>query len=149
MARSPSTHSCGIISLASFSDGTDSPVSDASCIFKFADSINRKSAGTIAPSSIRTISPTTSSLAGTILSSLWRKTLALGALICFNASRELSAFFSCTIPITALIITIVSMTIASVHSESTAEKTAAPIKISTMGSVIWLLIICQMVFFGF
>ena len=114
--RSPSTHSNGMVSLASFSNGTDSPVSDASCIFKLADSINRKSAGTMAPSSIRTMSPTTSSLAGTMLSSPWRKTLAFGALICFKASRELSAFFSCTIPITALIITIVRITLASVHS---------------------------------
>jgi len=46
---------------ANFSTGTDSPVKDASSIFKIKLSISLKSAGIISPVSSSTISPTTSS----------------------------------------------------------------------------------------
>ena len=47
---------------------------------------------------------------------------AVGALMLRSASREDCAFFSCTIPMTALTITITKITAASVHSCKIAEK---------------------------
>ena len=149
LLRSPRGQSSGRISSASFSEGTDSPVKEASCTFKLAESIRRKSAGTISPSPSITTSPTTNSLAGITLSSPWRKTRAVGALILRRASREDCAFFSCTIPMTALTITIIKITAASVHSCKTAEKAAAPMRISTIGSMICAFSICRMVLGGF
>ena len=133
---SPKVHVSGNTASASFSAGTDSPVSEASCIFKFAESINRTSAGTMSPSQSNTISPTTNSAAGITLSSPWRNTRAVGALISRNASKEDCAFFSCTMPMAAFKITIANITPASVHSCKTAEITAATIKIHTIGSKI-------------
>ena len=136
LLRSPNGQSSGNFASASFSAGTDSPVKDASWIFKFADSINRKSAGTMSPSLSMTTSPTTNSRAGIMRSSPWRNTRAVGALILRSASSDRWAFFSCTIPIPALTNTIAKMTTASVHSRKTAENAAAPMRMSTMGSTI-------------
>lgn len=50
------------MALLSFSTGTDSPVNDASSIFKLELCTNLKSAGTISPDSSSTISPGTKEL---------------------------------------------------------------------------------------
>ena len=64
MVLSARTAFSGTSASASFSEGTDSPVNEASSIFKLEDSISLISAGTIFPSSIKTISPGTSSFVG-------------------------------------------------------------------------------------
>ena len=73
----------------------------------------RMSAGTIAPSSRYTISPGTSSLAGTMLSSPFLKARALGAVIFLSASNASAAFFSCITPTVALTTITTKITIAS------------------------------------
>ena len=145
---SPKVHVSGNTASASFSAGTDSPVNEASWIFKFAESINRKSAGTISPSRSNTISPTTNSAAGITLSSPWRNTRAVGALIFRSASKEDCAFFSCTMPMTAFKTTIENITLASVHSCKTAEIMAATIRIHTIGSKSCSFNICNNVLGG-
>ena len=149
LARSPREQSSGRTVSASFSAGRDSPVKAASCTFKLAESIRRKSAGTMSPSLSRTTSPTTSSLAGTMLSSPCRRTRAEGALIFRRASREACAFFSWAMPMIALTMTIAKMTDASVHSRKRVENAAAPTRMSTMGSVSCAFSICNRVFGGF
>ena len=119
----------------SFSTGTDSPVNEASWIFRLDESISRISAGTILPSSKYTMSPGTSSLAGTMLSSPLRSTRACGELRLRKAAKASEAFFSCTTPMIALTMTIVRITMASIHSLRSPDSSAAPKRISTITSV--------------
>lgn len=80
------------------------------------------------------MSPGTSSLAGRMLSSPSRRTRAVGARMFRRASREDWAFFSWTMPMTALTTTMVPMTMASVHSAAGQENRAAPMRMRTIGS---------------
>lgn len=134
MHRSPRGQSAASRTSASFSEGTDSPVREASWTLRFAASTRRRSAGTMSPSRRKTMSPGTSSLAGRMLSSPSRRTRAVGARMFRRASREDWAFFSWTMPMTALTTTMVPMTMASVHSCSRAENRAAPMRMRTIGS---------------
>ena len=88
-------------SSACLSTATDSPVKLACSHLSVAvlSSITLKSAGTLSPVCSATISPTTNSLAGTvIISPLLLITLASGDCISFNASNAFSAFVSCHTP---------------------------------------------------
>ena len=80
---------------ASFSTGTDSPVSAASCMRSPAASTRRRSAGAMLPSPSCTRSPGTRSRAGTTISTPSRTTRASGALIDLSASSEDCALCSC------------------------------------------------------
>ncbi len=77
-----------------FSTGTDSPVKDASSIFRFTASTIRPSAGILSPVLRRTMSPGTSSLAGISSSLPPLKTFAIGAASRLNASNAFSALYS-------------------------------------------------------
>ncbi|MNV26238.1 hypothetical protein D3C71_1173550 [compost metagenome] len=101
LRRSPSGDSFAMVSVC-FSTASDSPVSMPSLIFKLPDSMIRPSAGTKSPASSNTISPRTSSLAGTVFKAPSRNTLASGADICCRASSELSALRVWMTLITAL-----------------------------------------------
>ena len=102
LTLSPSGASSGSTVGPSLGTGTLSPVSDASCMLMLLSFIILMSAGTIAPSSRYTISPGTSSLAGTTLSSPFLRTRALGAVIFLRASNASAAFFSWITPTEAL-----------------------------------------------
>ena len=129
-------------------EATDSPVKEASCICKLTLSIRRRSAGTISPSLKNTMSPGTTSFAGITLSSPSRSTRAVGADMPRSASSADCAFFSCTIPIKALTITIVKITAASIVSPSKNDNPAAATRINTIGSVICSLSIAVIAFGG-
>ena len=109
---------------ASFSDGTDSPVSADSSLFKLTLRIRRASAGTKSPASRRIISPGTSIAASITFSSPSRITLAWGADILFNASRAFSALLSCITPIIAFIITMARISTGSKNSFGLPSMTA-------------------------
>ncbi len=92
--RSPNGKSVAFKVAAILSTGTDSPVNEASSICNEADSINRRSAGTISPASKRTMSPTTKSVDLITMSLPSRITFAFGVDISFNALIASSAFAS-------------------------------------------------------
>ena len=132
--RSPSGAPGATAASASFSEGTDSPVSEASCARRLAESSRRRSAGTMLPSSSSTTSPSTRSRAGRISSAPPRTTRAVGAESDRSASSDDCALRSCTMPITAFTTTMAKMMPASAHSRKSAESTAATTRMSTMGS---------------
>ena len=82
---------------ASFSAGTDSPVSADSSLFKLTLCKSLASAGTKSPASKRMISPGTNSDASMIDSALSRRTRACGADILFNACITPIIAFTTTI----------------------------------------------------
>ena len=79
---------------ASFSTGTDSPVSDASPVDSDAASISRASAATTSPASSSTTSPGTISIAGTMREIPSRRTRAFGAVMRRSAAIDFSAWYS-------------------------------------------------------
>mmetsp|Transcript_56356 Transcript_56356/g.122688 ORF Transcript_56356/g.122688 Transcript_56356/m.122688 type:complete len:296 (+) Transcript_56356:1295-2182(+) len=106
----------------------------------------RKSAGTLSPTPIWTMSPGTSSLAGTVgSSSPFRTQQALHVCSCLSASSALSALASCQTPTIALITRISRITNGSTNAcipsswwsskkARTKERTAAPSRILTSRS---------------
>ena len=88
---SPRETSSKKVFFASFSTGTDSPVKDASSIFKFELSTSLTSAGIISPASIVTMSPGTKVFAGTTSMCPSLNTFAFGEAIFLRASRDFSA----------------------------------------------------------
>ncbi len=120
-----------------FSTGTDSPVRADSCIFRFAVSINRRSAGMISPVSSTTISPGTISVEITSSTCPPRNTFEWGELILLSASSDDCAFSSCMVPMIAFTTRIASITKVSTSPSPsitpiTAEIMAATSRISTM-----------------
>ena len=128
---SPSGASAFGQALASFSAGTDSPVSADSSLFKLTLCKSLASAGTKSPASKRMISPGTNSDASMIDSALSRRTRACGADIFFNASSALSARLSCITPIMAFTTTISKISngskkpSGSPSTHATTKETAA------------------------
>ncbi len=104
-----------------FFEGTDSPVRDASSTCRDAISISLASAGILLPVSNRMISPGTSSEASISFSMPFRMTLARSAVNFLKASMAFSALYSWTKPNTALSITIIAMTTASIFSPMTTD----------------------------
>ena len=147
--RSPSGAPGRTTAEASFSTGTDSPVSAASCMRSPAASTSRRSAGAMLPSPSCTRSPGTRSRAGTTISMPSRTTRASGALIDLSASSEDCALRSCTMPMTAFTITMAKMMPASAHSCRSADSTAATRRMRIMGSVSCSRAICASVRGGF
>ena len=114
---SPSAAFSPTTAAASLSTGTDSPVSAASSIFRDAELISLRSAGTTSPASSRTMSPRTSSSVGITFLSPPRITFAYGLLLLFSASRAFSALLSCTSPMMAFSMTMRSIIPLSISSE--------------------------------
>ena len=149
--RSPTPIASFATKEASFKQGKDSPVNEDSLLLSEKDSRILISAGTILPSSRITMSPGTRSFASTerILPPL--RTLARGEDIFFKASKAFSAFFSWTVPITALIRTTAKIMATSMNSSHSCpgstfpwvifktakmrERTLAPSKMNVMGSL--------------
>ena len=92
--RSPRGESAAANEVASFSTGTDSPVSDDSSIERLAATISRPSAGTRSPASSSTTSPGTRSSVITSTMSPPRRTRTLETSIFSRAARALDALAS-------------------------------------------------------
>ena len=97
----------------SLATGKLSPVSAASATCRATDRITRASAGIVSPSSMRIMSPGTTSTAATLRRTPSRTTFAFAADICRNAVTACSARACCTYPITAFISTTAKIAIAS------------------------------------
>ena len=142
LSLSPSGADGETTASASFSAGTDSPVSADSSDLRFALSRRRASAGTKSPASSLIISPGTTSCAEIMCSLPPRITRACGADIFLSASSAFSALFSCTSPITAFRMTMSKMSAGSINSigspstHATAnEMIAATIRMIIMTSL--------------
>ena len=118
---------------ASFSTGSDSPVSAASWTWRSRASRRRASAGTMSPADRRTTSPGTSSRRGSSFHCPSRKTVAVGAM----HSRSFSAAFCerhvWTTLMATLKATIPAMSAASTVSPSSAESPLATRRTSASG----------------
>ena len=114
--RSPKAACSGIASMI-LSTLRLSPVRALSSIFKLIHSMIRPSAGTISPASKRTISPGTSSLAGSCRTDPSRSTEAFGADRFFRLFKECSACRVCTVP---------SMAFNAITTRITAALSASP-----------------------
>ena len=114
--RSPSGAPSATAACASFSTGTDSPVSADSSLLRLADSISRASAGTKSPASTRMMSPGTRSLASMTASRPLRSTRACGADMLLSASMAFSALLSCIMPMMALRMTMARISAGSRNS---------------------------------
>ena len=110
---------------ASFSTGTDSPVSAASWVFRFSVKISRRSAGTCCPALNTTRSPGTSSAESISRSLPSRLTTAFSFVICFRDSSAFWAFPSWTTPTAAFKSTTAAMIAASPCSPKKTEITPA------------------------
>ena len=117
------------------SDGTDSPVKDASSIWNAAISISLASAGTLLPVSRRIKSPGTNSLESISISIPSLMTFAFSAVNFFSASIACSALYSWINPKIPLSTTIVEMTIASSFSPIRREITRAARRMKTIDEV--------------
>ncbi|MBN9172304.1 MAG: hypothetical protein J0I50_10480, partial [Microbacterium sp.] len=124
-ARSP-TPAPAATGAMSFDAGTDSPVSAASSIRSWKDSIRRMSAGTLSPGIRRTTSPGTRSAAGTVVHAPSRRAVASADSIPRMPASAFSARPSCTYPMTALITATATMTQKSSQSAMIALMAAAP-----------------------
>ncbi len=124
--RSPKAASPSSTEAAFLVTGSDSPVRAASSICRLAVSSRRTSAGTKLPASRKTMSPGTSSRAGTLMRCPSRRMAASGAASFFKASSACSARRSCTTPIIVFRTTIARMASASTHSLSRMEISEAP-----------------------
>ena len=131
--RSPRGTSPSMTS-AAFSTGRLSPVRALSAVFRLAHSSRRPSAQTASPASSTTISPGTTSRPGIWTTVPSRRTFAVGADICFRLSREASAFTVWTVPRTAFMVITARITTVLSTSPSTAETTAARIRMITKKS---------------
>ena len=110
------------------STGTDSPVSIDSSTEVAAVSTNRPSAGTRSPASNSTTSPGTRSAVGTSCTSPPRRTRTMDSSMPLSAASALSARFSWTKPMIALMSSTIPMTIGSFRSPTASDTTAAPIR---------------------
>ena len=156
LTRSPSAASAATGSCASFSDGTDSPVSADSSDFRPALCSRRASAGTKSPASSRMMSPGTSDAASMICSVPSRSTRACGADMLLSASSAFSALLSCSMPMTAFRMTISRISAGSKNSPGfpstqaiTNDTIAAAIRIRIITSLNWSRNRCRFVFFFF
>ena len=156
LVRSPRGAFSSMITDASFSEGTDSPVRADSSDLRLTLRRSLASAGIKSPASRRMISPGTSSEASMTFSSPSRITRAWGADILFRASRAFSALLSCMTPITALSTTISKISTGSKNSlgfcstqATTKEMTAAISKMMIMASLNWSKNRWTLVFFFF
>ena len=129
--RSPSGISLSSTTLAFFSTGTDSPVSEASSTLRFTVCTRRRSAGTKLPASSSTMSPATRSRLATTTWCPSRMTAAFGADIFFSAARACSALDSWITPTTAFRTTMNMMAIESTYSPSASDTSAATIRMMT------------------
>lgn len=132
--RSPSGASAATTASASFSEGTDSPVSADSSDFREEEVSSRASAGTKSPASSRTMSPTTSFEASTMASLPSRSTRACGAERFLSASSAFSALLSCITPITALAMTMATISRGSKNSEGSPVEQATMKEITAAAS---------------
>ena len=98
LVRSPSPTSAEASGPASLAIGALSPVSAASCASRVADRTMRPSAGTMSPASSCTMSPGTTSVAGTSVTAPSRTTRACGTCILDRASTLARAVSSCRVP---------------------------------------------------
>ena len=98
LVRSPSPTSADPSAPASLAIGALSPVSAASCASSVADRTIRPSAGTMSPASTWTMSPGTTSVAGTRATELSRSTRACGTCSLASASTLALAVSSCRVP---------------------------------------------------
>ena len=120
--RSPSATSAPASAPASFGIGALSPVSAASWVSSVAERTIRPSAGTMSPASTWTMSPGTTSTAGTSASVPSRTTFACGTCRFESASMLALAFSSCREPSTTLS-RISSATITPVETSPIAKLT--------------------------
>ena len=133
-ARSASSVPCANTLSADFFTGRDSPVSADSSTFNWTAVNSLASAGTYAPADTSIISPGTSFPAAISKRTPSRYTTAVGADIFFSASRDFSAFSSCTTPRMAFNITMARIITGSVKSvfpsntEAAKEISAAAIR---------------------
>ena len=132
--RSPSAASAATSAFASFSAGTDSPVSADSSLLREALSIKRASAGTKSPASTRMMSPGTSLAASMVCSLPLRMTRAWGAESDLSASSAFSALLSCITPMMALAMTMPTMSSGSKNSEGSCEVSATTNEIAAAPS---------------
>lgn len=136
LVRSPSAPTSsaarGSVCLATV---TDSPVRADSSTCSCAMSMSRRSAGIWLPASSSTMSPGTSTVAGTTCTSPPRSTVACAAASWRSAAMTWSARQACTKPMTALSATMTRITSVSVTSPTRPEMTAAPSSTSTMKSL--------------
>ena len=129
------------ISRASFSTGSDSPVSADSSVLNPVVEMSRPSAGMQSPSSSSITSPATTFSAGMRVSLPPRRTCATGALSFCSDSSAFSARLSCTVPMIALSTTMLRIMIGSRKSpffsknEVASDTPAAASKMSTIKSL--------------
>ena len=140
LTLSPMGASAGTSAAASFSTGTDSPVSAASCTLRFTDSSSLRSAGTLSPVSTETMSPTTSSRDSMTLITPSLITLQWGADIFSSASSDFSALDSWSMPIIALATSITSMIRASVTPSPLMYPVTPDMIAATMSTIIMKLL---------
>ena len=118
----------------SFSTGRLSPVRALSAVLRLALSSSRPSAHTASPASSTTTSPGTTSRPGIWMILPSRRTLAVGADICFKLSKEAWAFTVCTVPRMAFMVITARMTTVLSTSPTMAEITAARMRMITRKS---------------
>ena len=131
--RSPRA-ACSEIASMILSELRLSPVNVLSSIFKPAHSMIRPSAGTTSPASKRTISPGTSSLAGSCTTVPLRRTEAFGADKFFRLFKERSACRVCIVPRMAFNVITIRITAALSVSPSSPDMTAAIMRMMTRKS---------------
>ncbi len=127
--RATLSWSTGSVSL---STGSDSPVRVASSTRSPATSTKRRSAGTMAPASICTTSPGTSSRAAISTVRPSRTTRTIGTAILRSAAIACSARYSWKNPRRVNNTTMAPIAPASRYLPSSNESTAAPMRISTI-----------------
>ena len=139
LMRSPIGTRSGMASIR-FSEGTDSPVSAASSIFRFTASVRRMSAGTESPVSSTTTSPGTSCRDSITCISPSRTTLQCGADSFSSASSDFSALASCITPMIAFRTTIERMIITSEKPSPLRRLTVPDIAAATIRTIIMKLL---------
>ena len=132
--RSPRGTSSASMGVSSFSTGRLSPVRALSAVFRLALSSRRPSAQTASPASSTTMSLGTTSRPGIWMVFPSRTTLAVGADICLRLSRDASALMVWTVPRMAFMVITARMTTILSTSPSTAEITAATMRMITRKS---------------
>ena len=116
-----------------FSTGNVSPVSTAWLTKKSFASSTMPSAGIRLPADSMTMSPGTSCSEGSVWTTPPLSTLDRMVTCDRSLSTALLAVYSCTKPRNVLPNTMASTMLASIHSPTTPETTAAKIRISTSG----------------
>mmetsp|Transcript_25537 Transcript_25537/g.72294 ORF Transcript_25537/g.72294 Transcript_25537/m.72294 type:complete len:297 (+) Transcript_25537:373-1263(+) len=142
-----------------FSTGSDSPVRAASCEARLETLKRRRSAGMRSPVASSTMSPTTSSRAGTVERVLSRRTVASDESMALSASADFSALPSWRMPIQVLRMMTPRMRPTSIQEVMAsspvlvaplmAETTATTKRMKTRTLLIWSQMRSQMVRFFF